>query len=174
MGTLSKSLVSCGGYIAGSKGLIDYLKRKASGFVFSVGMAPPLAAAALAALEILRAEPTRVARLRRNAALFLDLLRAGGLDTGGSIGAAIVPVVTGSSIGAGRLAQALFARGINVPPILFPAVPHRAARLRFFPTAGHSEAQLRKAAAIIVDEARALRASPLDRAAIVRRIREVT
>ncbi len=173
MGTLSKSLVSCGGYIAGRKGLIDYLKRKAPGFVFSVGMAPPLAAAALAALEILREEPARVARLRRNAALFLELLRNGGLDTGGSVGAAIVPVVTGSSIAAGRLAQALFARGINVPPILFPAVPHRAARLRFFPTAGHSEAQLREAAAIIVAEARALTASPLDHAAIVRRLSQV-
>ena len=63
MGTLSKSLVSCGGYIAGRKDLIDYLKRMAPGFVFSVGMAPPAAAAALAALEILEREPERVRRL---------------------------------------------------------------------------------------------------------------
>ncbi len=166
MGTLSKSLVSCGGYIAGSRALIDYLKRKAPGFVFSVGMAA--AASALAALDILRAEPERVALLRRNAALLLDLLRAGGLDTGASVGAAIVPVVTGDSIRAGRLAQALFARGVNVQPILYPAVPHRAARLRFFATAAHSEAQLREAAAIVIEEERALAAAPLDLAAVLR------
>lgn len=107
-------------------------------------------------------------RLRRNAALLLDLLRAGGLDTGASVGAAIVPVVTGDSIRAGRLAQALFARGVNVQPILYPAVPQRAARLRFFATAAHSEAQLREAAAILIEEERALAAAPLDLAAAIR------
>ena len=109
MGTLSKSLVSCGGYIAGSKELIDYLESWwRPGFVFSVGMAPPAAAAALAALELLEREPERVRRLNDRAALFLRLAREGGLDVGGSIGASIVPIVTGSSIRAGRLAQALF------------------------------------------------------------------
>src|SRR3954464_6003894 len=108
MGTLSKSLVSCGGYIAGSKELIDYLKLVAPGFVFSVGMPPPAAAAALAALELLQREPERVHRLNDRAALFLGLAREGGLDVGGSIGASIVPIVTGSSIRAGRLAEAMF------------------------------------------------------------------
>src|SRR5690242_12369045 len=103
MGTLSKSLVSCGGYIAGSKNLIDYLKRMAPGFVFSVGIAPPAAAAALAAVEILEQEPERVRRLNERGRLFLDLARAGGIDVGGSIGAAIVPVITGSSIKAAKL-----------------------------------------------------------------------
>ena len=107
MGTLSKSLVSCGGYIAGKKDLIDYLKHSAPGFVFSVGMAPPAAAAALAAVELLQSEPERVRRLN-------DRVRSScgsherGLDVGGSIGASIVPVITGSSISAGRLAQAMF------------------------------------------------------------------
>ncbi len=82
MGTLSKSLVSCGGYIAGRKDLIEYLKRTAPGFVYSVGMAPPAAAAALAAIEILEREPERVRRLNERARLFLDLVRAGGLDVG--------------------------------------------------------------------------------------------
>ena len=120
MGTLSKSLVSCGGYIAGRKELIDYLKHMAPGFVFSVGMAPPTAAAALAAVEILEREPERVRRLNERGALFLKLARDGGLNVGGSIGAAIVPVITGSSIRAGKLAQALFRRGLNVQPILYP------------------------------------------------------
>jgi 8-amino-7-oxononanoate synthase len=170
MGTLSKTLVSCGGYIAGRKELVDYLKRMAPGFVFSVGMAPPAAAAALAAVEILEREPERVRRLNERAALFLKLAREGGLDVGGSIGAAIVPVITGSSIAAARLAQALFARGINVQPILYPAVPERAARLRFFLTASHSEAQVRDAVAILVEEHRAVAAEPTDLAAVARHL----
>jgi 8-amino-7-oxononanoate synthase len=170
MGTLSKSLVSCGGYIAGRQLLIDYLKRMAPGFVFSVGMTPPSAAAALAAVEILEREPERVRRLNDRAALFLRLAREGGLDVGGSIGAAIVPIITGSSIGAARLSQALFRRGINVQPILYPAVPERAARLRFFLTAQHTETQIRDAVGILLDEARAVAAEPTDLAAVARHL----
>lgn len=170
MGTLSKSLVSCGGYIAGSKDLIDYLKRMAPGFVFSVGMTPAAAAAALAAAEILEGEPERVRRVNERAQLFLELAREGGLDVGGSIGAAIVPVVTGSSISAGKLAQALFRRGINVQPILYPAVPERAARLRFFLTAEHTEEQVREAAAILLEESRAIAAEKIDLAAVARHL----
>jgi 8-amino-7-oxononanoate synthase len=170
MGTLSKSLVSCGGYIAGRQDLIDYLKRSAPGFVFSVGVAPPVAAAALAAVEILEAEPDRVRRLNDRAALFLQLARDGGLDVGGSIGAAIVPIITGSSIAAARLSQALFNRGVNVQPILYPAVPERAARLRFFLTEQHTEAHVRDAVGILLEEARAVAAEPADLAAVVRHL----
>jgi 8-amino-7-oxononanoate synthase len=170
MGTLSKSLVSCGGYIAGSKDLVDFLKVAAPGFVFSVGMTPPAAAAALAALELLEREPERVRRLNDRAALFLKLAREGGLDVGGSIGASIVPIVTGSSIRAGRLAQALFDRGANVQPILYPAVPERAARLRFFLTASHTEEQIRNAVAILLEENRRVAAEPSDLAAVARHL----
>jgi 8-amino-7-oxononanoate synthase len=170
MGTLSKSLVSCGGYIAGKKDFIDYLKLVAPGFVFSVGMTPPAAAAALAALELLQREPERVHRLNDRAGLFLRLARDGGLDVGGSIGASIVPVITGSSIRAGRLAQALFERGINVQPILYPAVPERAARLRFFLTATHSEEQIRETATVLLDEHRRVEAEPADLAAVARHL----
>ncbi len=170
MGTLSKSLVSCGGYIAGSKELVDFLKVAAPGFVFSVGMAPPAAAAALAALELLEREPERVRRLNDRAALFLRLAREGGLDVGGSVGASIVPIVTGSSIRAGRLAQALFDRGVNVQPILYPAVPERAARLRFFLTASHTEEQIRNAVAILLEESRQVASEPSDLAAVARHL----
>jgi 8-amino-7-oxononanoate synthase len=170
MGTLSKSLVSCGGYIAGSKDLVDFLKVAAPGFVFSVGMAPPAAAAALAALELLEREPERVRRLNDRAALFLRLAREGGLDVGGSIGASIVPVVTGSSIRAGRLAQALFHRGVNVQPILYPAVPERAARLRFFATASHTEEQIRDTVEILLEESRRVASEPSDLAAVARHL----
>jgi 8-amino-7-oxononanoate synthase len=170
MGTLSKSLVSCGGYIAGSKDLVDFLKVAAPGFVFSVGMAPPAAAAALAALELLEREPERVRRLNDRAALFLRLAREGGLDVGGSIGASIVPIVTGSSIRAGRLAQALFDRGVNVQPILYPAVPERAARLRFFATAAHTEEQIRDTVDILLEESRRVASEPSDLAAVARHL----
>ena len=170
MGTLSKSLCSCGGYIAGRQDLIDYLKRMAPGFLFSVGISPPNAAAALAAVEILECEPERVRRLNDRAALFLKLARDGGLDVGGSIGAAIVPIITGSSIGAARLSQALFGRGINVQPILYPAVPERAARLRFFVTAEHTEQQIQGAVGILLEEARAVAAEPTDLAAVARHL----
>jgi 8-amino-7-oxononanoate synthase len=170
MGTLSKSLVSCGGYIAGSTDLVDYLKVAAPGFVFSVGMAPPAAAAALAALELLEREPERVRRLNDRAALFLRLAREGGLEVGGSIGASIVPIVTGSSIRAGRLAQALFNRGVNVQPILYPAVPERAARLRFFVTASHTEEQIRDTVDILLEESRRMASEPSDLAAVARHL----
>jgi 8-amino-7-oxononanoate synthase len=170
MGTLSKTLVSCGGYIAGKRTLIEYLKLAAPGFVFSVGMAPPAAAAALAALEVLEREPERVRRLNDRATLFLSLLREGGLNVGGSIGAAIVPVITGSSIRAGRLAHALFERGVSVPPILYPAVPERAARLRFFLTAAHSEAHIRETARILIEENERVAAAPSDLATVTRHL----
>jgi 8-amino-7-oxononanoate synthase len=142
----------------------------APGFVFSVGMAPAAAAAALAALELLEREPERVRRLNDRGALFLRLAREGGLDVGGSIGASIVPVVTGSSIRAGRLAQALFHRGLNVQPILYPAVPERAARLRFFLTASHTEEQIRDAVTILLEESRRVTSEPSDLAAVARHL----
>jgi len=147
MGTLSKTLCACGGYIAASRDLVEYLRCSAPGFVYSVGMSPPVAAAATAALAVMLAEPWRVARLNANARLFLQEARAAGLNTGNSVGAAIVPVIIGSSIRAARAADLLFRRGVNVQPILHPAVPERSARLRFFLSSLHTEAQVRRAVA---------------------------
>jgi 8-amino-7-oxononanoate synthase len=147
MGTLSKTLSACGGYIAASHDLVEYLRCSAPGFVYSVGMSPPVAAAAAAALAVMRAEPWRVARLNANARLFLREAQAAGLNTGGSIGAAIVPVIIGSSIRAARVADVLFRRGMNVQPILHPAVLERSARLRFFLSSLHTEEQMRRAVA---------------------------
>lgn len=149
MGTMSKTLASCGGYIAGRAPLIDWLRHTAPGFVYSVGIAPALAAAALEALTILKAEPERVARLAANGALFLRLLREAGFDTGGSGGHAIVPVITHSSVGAVRLSGVLAEAGVNVQPIIFPAVPEQTARLRFFLSAMHTTEDLRSAAACL-------------------------
>lgn len=152
MGTLSKSLASCGGYIAGSTELVEYLKYTAPGFVYSVGISPPNAAAALAALTVLQREPWRVTRLRELATLFLKLTREHGLDTGSAADTPVVPVIVGSSVTALRLSNALFDRGISVQPILPPAVPDRSARLRFFITTNHSEAQIRATVTAVADE----------------------
>ena len=146
MGTLSKSAASCGGYIAGSRELVELLRYTAPGFVFSVGMPPAQVAAALAALDQLEDEPERVERLRRNSDLFLRLCRDAGLDTGESGGTPVIPVITGNSMVALRLSNRLKADGINVQPILYPAVDESAARLRFFMTCDHTEDQIRHTA----------------------------
>ncbi|MGD0105614.1 MAG: aminotransferase class I/II-fold pyridoxal phosphate-dependent enzyme [Rhodopila sp.] len=147
MGTLSKTLSGCGGYIAASHDLVEYLRYSAPGFVYSVGLAPPLAAASLASLEVMREEPWRVQKLNANARLFLQEAQAAGLNTGNSVGAAIVPIILGSSIRAARVADLLFRRGINVQPILHPAVAERSARLRFFLSSLHMPEQIRTAVA---------------------------
>jgi 8-amino-7-oxononanoate synthase len=152
MGTLSKSLASCGGYIAGSAELVEYLGYTAPGFVYSVGMSPSNAAAALAALTALQAQPQRVTRLRELAALFLNLAKERGLNTGSAAGTPVIPVIVGNSVKCLRLARALLNRGINVDPILHPAVPEHFARLRFFITTNHSEAQIRNTVSATADE----------------------
>ncbi|HWI87598.1 MAG TPA: aminotransferase class I/II-fold pyridoxal phosphate-dependent enzyme [Sphingomonas sp.] len=170
MGTLSKTLSGCGGYIAGSAELIDYLKSSAPGFVYSVGLPPPIAAAALASLEIMQAEPERVAKLQANGAHFLREARKHGLDTGASIGAAIVPVMTGSSIVAARAADRLFDLGINVQPIIYPAVPEQAARLRFFLSSLHDTGQLDRVAEAMARILAEVRAERIDLGALANRL----
>lgn len=150
MGTLSKTLCACGGYITGRRDLIDWMRHTVPGFVYSVGLAPPLAASALAALGVMQAEPWRVAKLQANATLFRDLCRAHGFDTGASAGLGIVPIVLGSSVRAIRVSAALLERGVNALPIIFPAVPEKAARLRFFLSAEHEERDIRDAVAALV------------------------
>ena len=142
MGTLSKTLADCGGYIAGERALVEHLKYAAPGFVYSVGIAPALAAASLAALRVMQKEPERVQKLQHNTRFFLQQARAAGLDIGMSQGHSIIPLMTGSSIKAAKLSSQLFEHGINVQPILHPAVEEKAARLRFFLSSEHSQAQI--------------------------------
>lgn len=157
MGTLSKTLASTGGYICGSSALIDILKSNASGFVYSVGLAPALAAAATVALGIVEAEPERVARLQANAALFLSLAAKAGLDTGMAEPFAVVPVMVGDSLLATKLSECILARGVNALPIIFPAVPMQSARLRFFISSSHDESDIRTAIDVTCQELARLR-----------------
>lgn len=151
MGTLSKTLAGCGGFIAGERALVEHLKYAAPGFVYSVGLSPPLAAASLEALHIMLEEPERAERLRERAGDFVALAREKGIDTGLSQGYAIIPAIVGSSLKATTLSNKLFARGINVQPIIYPAVEERAARLRFFISSLHNESQLKSAVDALAD-----------------------
>jgi 7-keto-8-aminopelargonate synthetase-like enzyme len=152
MGTLSKSLGSCGGYIAGNRELIEYLKYTAPGFVYSVGMPPSNAAAALASLRLIEEDPERVARVQERSRKFLQLSKRFGLNTGFSNNTPVVPVIVGSSLRALQLSRRLYERGINVQPILYPAVEEHAARLRFFITACHTDEQIEQAVMAVAEE----------------------
>ncbi len=152
MGTLSKSFGSCGGYIAGSKALVEYLKYTSPGFVYSVGISPSNAAASLASIRVLEAEPQRVARLHERAKLFLSLAKQHGLNTGLSEDSPVVPIIIGNSMHALALSKALKDRGVNVQPILYPAVEEKAARLRFFITSCHTPEQIRYTVDCVAEE----------------------
>lgn len=144
-GTLSKTLVGCGGYVAGSAAAIDLLKCHAAGFVYSVGMPASVAASSAKALEIMRREPERVARQQANSQFFLATAKAAGLDCGTAWGYGVIPVYIGETIKTLQVAQSLFEAGINAFPILPPGVPERTARLRFFINADHTREDIERA-----------------------------
>jgi 8-amino-7-oxononanoate synthase len=152
MGTLSKTLSACGGYIAGSAQLIDYLKFIAGGYVYSVGMSPVLAAAAVASMNLMQREPARVARLQANGAYFVERAKKAKLNTGMSAGLSVVPIIVGDSLRTVSLAQKIYNRGIYALPIIPPGVPDKSARLRFFITSEHSKEQIEQAVAITAEE----------------------
>lgn len=159
MGTLSKSLASCGGWIAGSRTLVNYLRYTAPGFVYSAGITPANGVAALSALRLMLAEPDRVQKLQANARVFHEALVARNLDTGPALGgSAVIPVVTGNSMHAMLLSQHLLAKGINVQPIVYPAVADDAARLRFFLSSTHTTEQLQWTAETVAETLAGVRA----------------
>lgn len=148
MGTLSKTLVSCGGYIAGSSALIELLKYTAPGMVYSVGLPVTACVAACKALEIMQAEPDRVAKLEANGKRFLEKATAAGLVVGESWGYAISPVIVGDSLRTIVLHERLLEQGINAAPIIPPGVPEKSARIRFFISSSHTFDQIDEAVAV--------------------------
>jgi 7-keto-8-aminopelargonate synthetase-like enzyme len=153
MGTLSKSFGSCGGFIAGNRNLIEFLRYTTPGFVFAAGMPPANVGAALGSLRKLKSEPGLVTQLQKNSALFLKLATDAGLDTGiAHAGTPIIPIITGASMKALQLSESLYEHGINAQPILYPAVPEKETRVRIFMTALHTEEQIRNSVEIIADQ----------------------
>jgi 8-amino-7-oxononanoate synthase len=143
MGTLSKALGSVGGYIAGSRALIDWLINRARSFIYSTALPPGVIAASLAAVELLQRKEGAAlrARLRGNVALFRDHLSP---PWESRVTGAIQPLVCGESEAALQLAAALREQGFVIPAIRYPTVPRHAARLRITLSASHGEEEICK------------------------------
>lgn len=148
MGTLSKAIPSVGGYVAGSRELIDAIRHNASGYIFSGALPPPQAAAALAALQVIAAEPERVRRLQENAVLFHRLLRRAGFDLLRST-TPIVPLICRTEAQAYSMTRFCRANGVFVTPIVFPAVARSLPRLRLVVTALHTADDIQSAVEVL-------------------------
>ncbi|MFL9872548.1 aminotransferase class I/II-fold pyridoxal phosphate-dependent enzyme [Paraburkholderia megapolitana] len=149
MGGISKSFASCGGYIAGSRSFINYLRYTTPGFVYTTGMPPANAAAARAAIATALNEPWRVEEVQQLARHFLDKARSLGLDTGPSKDTPVIPVVIGDQSRCVNVYHKLLQHHINVQPILYPAVPENKSRLRFFVNYGHTRQDIDKALELV-------------------------
>jgi glycine C-acetyltransferase len=147
MGTLSKTIPSAGGYLAGSEDLIQMFRHSARPFVFSAAITPAQAAAAKASFEVIEEEPERVAKLHDNARHFIRCFKDLGFNTL-QTETAIVPVICGNDMSAYRMAGLCQDEGVFVLPIVSPAVPEDLARLRATVTAAHSRAEIDKAMSV--------------------------
>jgi glycine C-acetyltransferase len=141
VGTLSKAVGVLGGYVCGSRALIEYLYHRARPFLFSTSHPPAVAAACLAAFDVLEQEPERIERLWANTRYFRQGLTAAGFDTGLSE-TPIVPVMVGEAAQAHEFSRALFAEGVLALGIGYPTVPEGKARVRTIVTAAHTREQL--------------------------------
>jgi glycine C-acetyltransferase len=144
MGTLSKAMGVLGGYVAGAQAVRDYLIHRARPFLFSTSHPPGVAAACIAAIDVLLAEPERIERLWKNTKRFKDGLKRLGFETGASE-TPITPVIVGKGVVAMKLSDRLFSLGVFAQGIGYPTVPEGRARIRTIVTGGHSEAQLDRA-----------------------------
>jgi glycine C-acetyltransferase len=141
VGTLSKAFACLGGYVAGSKNLIDYLVHRGRPILFSTSHPPSVAATALTAIKLVQEEPEHIQRLWDNTKYFKDNLRDMGFDTGKSE-TPITPILVGDEVKAMQFSDGLFTDGVFVLGIVFPTVPRGAARLRANVTAAHTQDDL--------------------------------
>jgi glycine C-acetyltransferase len=141
VGTLSKAIGALGGYVAGSKTLIEFLYHRARPFLFSTSHPPAVAAACLAALDILENDPTIIERLWDNTKFFKSGLQSLGFNTGLSQ-SPITPVIAGEGSLAMKLSDRLFAEGVFAQGIAYPTVARDKARVRTIVTASHTREEL--------------------------------
>jgi glycine C-acetyltransferase len=141
VGTLSKAIGALGGYVAGSRALIEFLYHRARPFLFSTSHPPSVAATCLAAIEVLEEEPQLIERLWENTRFFKAGLQALGFDTGASE-SPITPVIVGEGERAMALSDRLFEKGVFAQGIGFPTVPQGKARVRTIVTATHGRDEL--------------------------------
>jgi len=142
IGTLSKALVTCGGFVVGGRVVMDWFRYTLPGFVFSVGLPSPVAAGAHEALRILRAEPERVARLRANSEHAVAKAREVGLDPGPAIARGVIPLLFEDNQATVAAATVMLAAGYYCPPIVQVGVPRDQPRLRMFLSAAHTPDQI--------------------------------
>ena len=150
MGTLSKTIPSVGGYVAGKKDLIEYLRHASRAYIFSAALPPAQAAAAKAAFEVILDEPWRVEKLQQNSSQFIQGIKQRGFDTLYTQ-TAIVPVICGADESAYRMTQEVQHHDTFVLPVVSPAVPPGLARLRATVTAAHEPQEIERAMDIIYD-----------------------
>jgi glycine C-acetyltransferase len=155
VGTLSKAVGVLGGYVCGTRDLIEFLYHRARPFLFSTSHPPAVAAACLAAFDILEREPERVAQLWSNTRRFQAALRSVGLSTGNSE-TPITPIIVGDTKLAFDFSRKLFDNGVYATGIGFPTVQQGRARVRTIVTSAHTTEQLDRAAEIIAGSAREL------------------
>jgi glycine C-acetyltransferase len=144
VGTLSKAIGVLGGYVCGSRDLIDFLYARARPFLFSTSHPPSVAASCLAAFDVLEQEPERIENLWSNTRYFRKALIDAGFDTGASE-TPIIPIMAGEAKRAYALSRRLFEDGVLATGIGFPTVPEGKARLRTIVTATHTRRQLDRA-----------------------------
>jgi len=155
MGTLGKALGSYGAYVCAKRELTDYLVNTARSFIFSTAPPPPVAAASLAALELLETHPQRIERLHANATTLRSALAAQGLAVGDSK-SQIVPVHVGDATRTMELSELVLERGIFAQGIRPPTVPEGTSRLRFTVMSTHRAEELEQAAQVVGTAAREL------------------
>lgn len=148
MGTLSKTIPSVGGYVAGKKDLIGYLRHASRAYIFSAALPPAQAAAANEAFKVIEEEPWRVEKLNENTRLFIGGLRSAGFDTMLTT-TAIVPVLCGSDESAFLMTREAQHHDVFVLPVVSPAVPEGQARLRATITAAHDPSEIERAMDVI-------------------------
>jgi glycine C-acetyltransferase len=154
MGTLSKTLAGCGGFVAGRDEIITYLRHHARGYIFSGALPAGQASVAIAALEVLEQEPELVARLRNNVRRYLTGLKQLGFDTAKSV-TPIVPVMTRNDELTLEMTKLCRADGLLVIPVCYPAVPADAPRLRTCVSAIHSSQDIDFALEVLARAGRA-------------------
>jgi len=141
VGTLSKAIGALGGYVAGSRELIEFLYHRARPFLFSTSHPPSVAATCIAALDVLESEPQWIERLWENARFFKAGLQTLGFNTGASE-SPITPVIVGEAALAMKLSDRLFEEGVFAQGIGFPTVARGKARVRTIVTATHTQGEL--------------------------------
>jgi 8-amino-7-oxononanoate synthase len=148
MGTLSKTIPSVGGYVAGRKDVIDFIRHTSRAYIFSAALPPAQAAAANEAFQVILDEPWRVKKLRLNASQFINGLKERGFDTM-LTETAIVPVLCGTDEAAFSMTRCAQEDGLFVLPVVSPAVPPGLSRLRATVTAAHETAEIERAMDIL-------------------------